>query len=508
MEVLIKIAVRNLLRHKGKSIVIGIILFFGALIMTFGNGMINGMERGLQENIIDRMLGNVIVMSTNQKDDNVVSGPVTSIAVIDNYTNLKRVLKEMDFIDQFLPITKGFMMVLNESGDMGFTMAQGVNLPEYQKMFKSNIILLEGRELTNGEEGMMITRGSRKAMYNQQSVWVNPVFTPLNESNLTPEAKSNRNTLLIRTNLIVMGSSMDGSASDIRIPVKGIFKYKQLDQVFEMMNIIDIESFRKCFNYISASDNSQSVDEATKQLLNIDTNNLDALFASDSFVVENNNTKKADLDEAVRTALNQTNVVLDLDNAAYNLVLIKTKPNMDMTEAVKKLNEYFKKNGMPVRAVTWKAASGQIAMLADIVRVGLGGFVFFIFFVAIIVIMNTLSMTAMERVPEIGMMRAVGAQKGFIGKMFMIETGTLAVIFGGLGLIIGVLLIMVFGALQIPVTDDIAMLAFGGEVFSPNIDLAMIINCIIQLVFVTLLAVIYPLRIAQRITPLDAISRH
>ena len=54
---------------------------------------------------------------------------------------------------------------------------------------------------------------------------------------------------------------------------------------------------------------------------------------------------------------------------------------------------------------------------------------------AIIIIVNTLSMAAIERTSEIGMMRAVGARKGFIRLMFLGETAALSAIFGGAGIV-------------------------------------------------------------------------
>ena len=57
-----KIAWRNIWLHKNKSIVIGIILFLGAFLMTLGNGIVSGMEKGLEN--IDNLesLGNKILL--------------------------------------------------------------------------------------------------------------------------------------------------------------------------------------------------------------------------------------------------------------------------------------------------------------------------------------------------------------------------------------------------------------------------------------------------------------
>jgi ABC-type antimicrobial peptide transport system permease subunit len=50
-------------------------------------------------------------------------------------------------------------------------------------------------------------------------------------------------------------------------------------------------------------------------------------------------------------------------------------------------------------------------------------------------------------------------------------------------------------------------LLYGGDTFRPLLSIIDVALAVIQLVVVTLLAVIYPVRVASNITPLDAISR-
>ena len=93
----------------------------------------------------------------------------------------------------------------------------------------------------------------------------------------------------------------------------------------------------------------------------------------------------------------------------------------------------------PVKVLSWKTASGQVASTADILQSIVVVFVVLLFIVAIIIIMNTLSMNALERTEEFGMMRGVGARKGFITRMFLAETFTLSFLFGGGGILLGVI---------------------------------------------------------------------
>jgi ABC-type antimicrobial peptide transport system permease subunit len=55
--------------------------------------------------------------------------------------------------------------------------------------------------------------------------------------------------------------------------------------------------------------------------------------------------------------------------------------------------------------------------------------------------------------------------------------------------------------------NEIWELVFGGEVFQPTLGFMGLVTGIVGLGIVTLCAVIYPVLVARKITPLDAINR-
>ena len=100
-----KIAWRNLWRHKSKSLIVGVILFSGALLMTVGNALIEGAQQGLAENMINRATGHLLVTSVDQTNRDVFFAPHT-IADITTYPAMKAVLEQQDYIEKFLPLTR------------------------------------------------------------------------------------------------------------------------------------------------------------------------------------------------------------------------------------------------------------------------------------------------------------------------------------------------------------------------------------------------------------------
>ena len=141
--------------------------------------------------------------------------------------------------------------------------------------------------------------------------------------------------------------------------------------------------------------------------------------------------------------------MIDFDTAAYNYVTILLKPGQDLNGSVEKMKRIAKENNLPVKVLSWKKASGQVAQISDILQMIITVFVILLFFVAIIIIMNTLSMNALERTEEFGMMRAVGARKSFITKMFLAETFSLSFIFGGIGILVGVIVTWIIRPIRI-----------------------------------------------------------
>ncbi len=498
------IAWRNIQRHRGKSLVIGIIIFMGTLIMTIGNGVISGMDKGLKENIMDRFTGNILIVAKNQDEDNIFLNPGgKDLQVLPRYNEIKKLLEQQKYVRAFIPIAKGLMMVLSENEDFDFHALLGVNFEDYFKFFNNNVIPIEGRLLKNGESGILLSQKNRNRMYDFQNIWGIPQGSSLNTSNLSEDALLNVKTLSVRDNVVFMGSSEENAAIDIRTTIRGIIKYEYLNDYWGHFNIIDIESFREAFNYVSSSSEPMNISDEKKKIL--ETDDLDSLF--DSGVVKELEVKAKSYNVADVLGRKVVRTAAATDPGTYNMVVIKLKDSDAIERDAKRLTISLEKAGLPARVITWKQSIGLLADMASFIRSALLVFVFLIFFVAIIIIMNTLTMAAMERINEIGMMRAVGAQRSFIRLMFFWETSVLSFMFGGCGIVLGIAGIGILNSLNLTTQNEVLQLLFGGNVFRPLVDIVDIGIGIIELVFVTVIAMLYPVSVAGKITPLEAITR-
>jgi len=506
MGLTFRIVWRNIWRHKGKSLVIGIILFIGACLMTVGNGMISGMEKGMTENIVDLFTGDIVIISDEQEKENVLLDMMSGkpLKVIKNYEAVREVLDKEEMITDYLPATSGMVYVLNDRSEMGSIYLLGVDIDRYKKMFPESMTITEGRIFQRGERGALISEEARKPLYDFVEYWVVPQGGELDESKLPEDAKEDLVNLDVRNDVVFMGASVSNSTMDIRVPVTGIMKYKALNKIWGMYCLVDIESFREAHHYVTGADSAVELSPEEEALLA--TDDLEELFSTGELFADVVTEESITLEELQEETAGET-LSYNLDEGSYNLAFIRLTKEVSQQEAVKRLNRIFQENHLNVKAISWKDAVGVIGSMAVFIKTALNLFIMFIFFVAVIVIMNTLSMTALERTSELAMMRAIGARKAFIRRMFVSETAVLSFFFGGLGIILGIVVIYLVRSAGISTTNEILQLVYGGETLSPTFTLSDLLLGLVELAVVTFFSVLYPLRVVGRIVPLDAIVR-
>jgi ABC-type lipoprotein release transport system permease subunit len=524
MRLILTIAWRNLWRHRGQSLVVGAILFLGALFMTLGNGVISGMDRGLQRTIAQSFTGDWVLVPDAQESDNVFLEMMgRAIEPLNNYPAVRDFLKTRDDIEKFLPMGKNLAMVFNEDGGMPtFLYLLGVDFVEYAEMFPANLDLKEGRLPAARGPGLLLPTGARKEVHLQTNIWFIPKGSTLDTSNLEGEAKGKSGELSVKSDMVLMGFNQDNSATDLRLPIDGVFRYRALNTLFGSFALVDIESYRQCLGYIRADEGGLTeISSGDSALFAMDGENLDALFSDATALTTTNRPSVKPTSDTVPsevpdlpldTALNAAQAApiavqpVDRHAGAYNIVALAVKPGMATEPRLAAFNQALRDAGLKTRAVTWKKALGPVGSMAVLIKGALFVFVSLLFLVAVLIIINTLTMAALERTAEIGMMRAIGAHKGFIGHMFLAETAMLAFTFGGAGIAAGGLVIELFAALKLTSDNDMLQLFYGGDTFRPLIEGGDIVLATVQLTLVTVAAVLYPLLLARGVTPIQAVQ--
>jgi putative ABC transport system permease protein len=170
------------------------------------------------------------------------------------------------------------------------------------------------------------------------------------------------------------------------------------------------------------------------------------------------------------------------------------------------MNQWFEKEGIEAKAADWKTAAGPFAASIDVVRIIFNIAIIIVAVVAVIIMMNTLVISVIERTGEIGTMRALGAQKSFVRKMFLVETLTIALVFGVIGTLLSFGVIAGLSAAKIQATNPFLEILFAGKVLAPSINPFSVVWSLVLVALVAVVAHLYPVALALKVQPVRAMQ--
>jgi ABC-type antimicrobial peptide transport system permease subunit len=263
------------------------------------------------------------------------------------------------------------------------------------------------------------------------------------------------------------------------------------------------EEMKAELNSIRDEVNTQDVDRENAE---------DALFGGNDSLendIEDDTFNALDSNEGERFShamLDTTFDSKDIDNGLAIHAAIILEPGVDQLLAKAEIEKAVTKHKLGLQVVGWEEASGLIGQFIVVLRVVLYIAIFIIFLVALVIINNSMVMATLERVTEIGTMRAIGAQQNFIMKLFLLEITILGIFSGLLGSGIGFVTIQWLGQVGIPAPSRQLIFLFSGPRLFPTISIEHILIALAVVLTVSLISTLYPARIATRIEPVTAMQ--
>lgn len=186
----------------------------------------------------------------------------------------------------------------------------------------------------------------------------------------------------------------------------------------------------------------------------------------------------------------EINIILNDDSE--NLNSFKDKLSSKFSEAI---------------ILTWKEIAPDAGMMADFMQVYYYIIMGVIFFALAFGIINTMLMSVLERIKELGMLMAIGMNKKRVFNMIMLETVFLTIVGSFAGMILGGALIGIFGKVGL----NFASVQEGFEAFGwsalvyPNIDISFFFGVTAMVIVIAILSSIIPARKALQLNPVEAI---
>ncbi len=537
MPVLLRIAFRNLMQHKGKTFIIGTIIAVGVIVLIVGNAFMDTAAEGIERAFIDNYTGHAIVTGIAEGPISLFGvqtvGQIEETPVIPEYRRIQEYLQANEQISLVTTQVTGFGLLRPEDERVGelerstFSLLFGIDPASYQRLF-DNLEVIEGEYLQPGERGVMISRSRVERMERQ-------LQEAYDEAGIEETAD-----ISAGDEIRLIGRFTQGIPRIRVVRLAAVYEpTKQAEGVgVDLVSYADAQTLRALFGLNTGGAGEVSLTDFETALLedqgvgaDLD---LDAFFGGEAFGVDEAGDGSLSIEE-LDNLLSAPAPAADVDaaNAAdgaiappsasddavvpppgtavdlgstWQYFIVKLE-NPRRTDAfVRETNRWFDEQAIPALAANWEAAAGPFATTADVIRTVFNIAVIVIGVVAVIIMMNTLVISVVERTAEIGTMRALGAQKNFVWRMFLYETFTVSAVFGAIGVILALVITAVLNAIGIPATNTFLEILFAGPELHPEASLRAVISSVLIIAGVGFAGHLYPVTVALKIQPVRAMQ--
>jgi len=486
MGTIFTIALRNLTQHKAKTLIVGILIVVSISLGLVGNTLLDSARNSLENTFTRNFTGDVLVLPKDvqggvfgaSQGDNASSGPPI-LPMMKDYDKAAALVKDQPEVGAWTSQISSYVLVNFQDDGISFGLTFGIEPENYFKTF-DNVTMVEGRKLEPGETGIMLHERVRDAFKKDPGVTVKVGDT-------------------------IQLNNFGESGFKIReVKVVGIFKFKAgNERTFSFMqpNFVDVNTLRALKGKAITTPEDLKLKESVQQAFNASS---DDFFDSPSVVAAPQGKTTA---QSVGQSLGPRKTDrATTDRGAWNYILIHLKPGVDEKTFTASLNKKLEDAGLNVKAQNWFPSAQPDSGVFWAISLVFNIVVWLIAIVSVIIIMNTLVASVMERTAEIGTMRALGAQKGYVRSMFIVETLTITAVFGAAGVVLGFLLLGLIGITGIAAPNDFMKLIFGGDVLRPVLSLGPMLTALFIIFFIALVSWILPVRLALKVSPLKAIN--
>jgi hypothetical protein len=321
--------------------------------------------------------------------------------------------------------------------------------------------------------------------------------------------------------ITVKAPSKSGYFSSVNVKVYGFLQFKGIEKsgIAGMMSVMDLMSFRDLYGWMT-SEKAEEIRRLKETMAAKDVSRESAeveLFGGDAAQTREARPLAIDERALVLGAAERAAGAQDLSTRIYsqeeidhgvalNAALILDDPGA-LRKTMRDVRAAAAASGLGLNVVDWQQAAGLVGQFVTLLR-GVLFFAVVIFFaIALVVINNAMVMATLQRVKEIGTMRAIGAQRRFVVLMLLVEISSIGVVFGLGGAALGgaaVAAIRAGGG--IPAVTDLLYFVFSGPALFPRIGTVSVVASLLIVVAVAILSALYPAVIAMRVTPVEAMA--
>ena len=313
--------------------------------------------------------------------------------------------------------------------------------------------------------------------------------------------------------------SRSGYMNSVNLKVYGFVEFRGLEKstAAGYLSIMDLVSWRDLYGYMTAEKAAEIGDIKSRAgAREVERANAEAELFGESGAPVDENARPGRIETpaiagtAARGAGSKHHATYSQEEIDSGVVLnaaVVLRDPARTREAMRDVKAALSSAHMDMKVVGWQEAAGALGQFVSLARIILFTAVFFVFAVALVIINNAMVMATLQRVKEIGTLRAIGAQKRFIIAMMLLETSAVGLAFGAAGTLLGVGAVAVIRlAGGFPATNDTMYFFFSGRSLLPHLGGLSLAISLAIVFLVSALSSLYPALIATRVTPLEAMQ--
>lgn len=509
-KTIFKLALKNLFSHKTKTLIIMILIGLGSFLVVLGLGVLNFAERQTKNVCESDFCGDIFITGKPLEEDISITfagalkntantGKLPSMPYLSKIDKITAKLDELPETAQYTRgIVTGYGMMrpadLADSWEpkgenyvyRPYSVTIGVEPSSYKKTFDT-IKVYEGEFPDSDTAEFILVPQKIKEKYE----------------------KYYERELHVGDEVVVMGF---GEKAKLRkITVKGFFTFAHPDTAIQTVLYTDINSARMLAGVTMGA---RTVTEIPKSIdLSLSEKSEDDLFSDEAVGI----TEQAEsITEKKATAADLENILGSIelrnrlnmaDTDAWHFAAVKLKDSGKTAQTITALNKWFDEEGLVAQALPWDRSMLQYAATIQMTQSLMIVVLTLLAVVVLIVIMNTLVVSVMERTAEIGTMRAIGAKRSFVRRLFYTESFLLSFIGAVCGIALAIIVGLIFNTLGIRFSNETLAVMFGGYKIQTAISPIAVLSTLAAMLAAGVIANWYPVGLALKISPLEAINK-
>ncbi len=484
---LLRLAFRNLALHPVKNTLIGVFILTGTALLLVMNCIFDASGRGLRTSLVRSLTGHFVVGAAADQnyglfgDEMPIVGEYSSVPAIGDFAALTAGLEALRPGTRWTPLVSTLAQV-KVAGYAQNSVVFGVDGPAYFDLC-SGLQVLSGNPADLAQGGVFLNeRWAQRA-----AAALGRVLVPGEDLVFSI---ATRNSFQLRSGRLA-----------------GVYRYAAPSEALDRVVLTGPELARAIAGYtqgatLAAGAGAPAVDAGAAL-------SLDDLFAAgeDTVAAAEEGLTLQKVEKLMADTADRDQLALT-DSGSWSFVLVLAAGQDDPAALLRAAAQEFKDRALAVRVMDWRFAAGLSALMLLAVRTIFNVGVVFLLVGAVLVIVNTLVISVLGRTAEIGTMRALGAERGFVRRLLMLETLLLTFLSALMGLAVGAAAIWHLQRRGIPLHNPLLIGLFGGDRLRPTLSAGLLAAHVAAAALIGLLAALYPVALALKIQPIRAMEEH